>query len=65
MSKTLEQMIRDNADIKGNAQGTEFILTVSRDYKGKLEIYIHPSNKDGDTVDFYVKDNNLTPIKGD
>lgn len=39
--------------------GAEFRLVISNDTETQLEGYIHPLGRNGDTLDFILKDNNL------
>lgn len=62
MEKTLEQMIRDNCDSWG-VEASEYIVRVQRDLGEKgLQIYIRPSNRNGETFDLIVDGNTLTKV---
>lgn len=54
---TLEQFF-----LKHKHREIDFHLRVDEVEQGKLRFYIHPLNTDGDTWDFFVNGNQLTPI---
>ncbi len=58
---TLEEMIRKYPDQFG-LWGSEYILKVHEIKDGRIHIYIRPSNRDGETIDFWVDGNILTRI---
>jgi len=58
MRKTLEQVIRDNAEEFG-VISSEFIVRVQNDTNEGLEVYIRPNNRNGDTHDFIIKNNSI------
>ena len=55
---TLEDFIRKNAHAAG-LQGSEYSLKVFADHDGILQIYLHPTSRDGETVEYYLKRDNL------
>ena len=61
IGKKLEQALRDNASVHGIA-GSEFVLKITRDNGSNLEIYVRPSNRDGETKDYFLVGNRLLPI---
>lgn len=58
MRKTLEQIIRDNAEEWG-VMASEYILRVQLDTDDGLEVYIRPNNRSGETRDFIIKGNEI------
>ena len=52
----IEQLLRENASQYGLI-GSEFIIRVQNDINGELEVYVRPSDRNGDTENFIVKDN--------
>ena len=58
----VEEMIRENANEFG-VVGSEYIMKVIEEKDGILHVYIRPSDRDGYTSDFLVKDNILFPIE--
>jgi len=58
MRKSLEQIIRENAEEFGVVT-SEYIIRVQDDTDEGLEIYIRPSNRNGDTRDFIIKGNEI------
>ena len=58
---TLEEMLRRDANSYG-VVGSEYILRVLDDVDERLHIYVRPSDRNGTTLDFWVKKNNLTPL---
>lgn len=59
--KTLEQYLRENWD-KGYI--IDHVIRANVNEDGSVMFYIHAQGKDSDTLDFFVKDNQLTPVKG-
>lgn len=57
---SLEDFIRNNANDAG-LQGSEYSLKVFADHDSILQIYIHPTSRDGETVEYYLKRDNLYP----
>lgn len=57
---TIEQFLRNNKNKYGLVD-SEFILRIKSENKdtGEIEFYIRPSNRDGETYDFTVKDNDI------
>lgn len=43
----------------------DFHIRPKADADGKISFYIHPANVNGDTEDFIVTGNQLTPIQTD
>ena len=64
MNFTLEDLLRDYPD-KFGPIGSEFTVRVSEEKQGFLHIYIHPSGRNGDTLDFWVDGNKLVPLSTD
>jgi hypothetical protein len=60
--KTFEQVIRDNPNEFG-VEGSNYIVTVLCDCGGNLNIILRPENRNGETVDYIVKGNNLVNAK--
>ena len=52
----IEELIRRNAN-QYSLIGSEFIIRVQNDKDGELEVYVRPSDRNGDTENFIVKDN--------
>jgi len=62
--KTLEQQLIDNTDLYAN-NGTSFMLRVADSQEGEgTHIYIHPYDRNGDTVDFLIKGNHIIMLAG-
>lgn len=66
---TLEDLIRQHAwrsdnDNRPNRTNEFRLSAFSIDGDG-VHIYIHPMNANGDTLDYMVNGNILTPIEGD
>jgi len=63
LHKTLEDIIRDNALVwegKKFVESSEYIISVQQDWKENgLRVYIRPSDRGGDTVDFVIKENDI------
>ena len=57
----LEEMIRRYPDQYG-LWGSEYILRVHEIIDGRLHIYVRPSDRNGETLDFWIDGNTLTPI---
>jgi hypothetical protein len=57
----IEEMIRKNANEWGVVD-SEYIIRVQQD-KGSegLKVYVRPSDRSGDTINYIVKDNILFP----
>ena len=53
-SKSLEEYLKSNTESFG-----EHILKATIHGDGKVTFYIHPYNKNGETIDFIVEENNL------
>lgn len=63
--KTVEQAIRDSANEWG-VVASEYIVRVQFDRGDKgLRVYLRPSDRSGDTIDFDIKDNNIKTINWD
>lgn len=58
---TLEQNLRTNAIVKDSPCGSDFRLVINQCDKGQIGFYIHPINRDGDTLDFMVVGDTLIP----
>lgn len=58
--KTLEQYLKDDHD-----RGVVDHSIRAHEHEGKVTFYIHPSGKDGDTLDFQVQGNVLIPGQTD
>ena len=56
MNPTLEEYLADNC-----RRGVIDFAIRADNTTGKVTFYIHPTNVSGDTLDFAVKGNNLTP----
>lgn len=56
--KTFEQAIRDNIS-KDGIVGSMYMVRVNCDCDDGMNIYIRPDNREGETIDFIVKGNNL------
>jgi len=63
--KTLEQLIQTKVKMRN---GTEIIPDFRISVQGKkndgTHIIVHPYGYNGDTLDFIVKENKLTPFRG-
>ena len=64
MNFTLENLLRNNPD-KFGIIGSTFIVRVSEEKQDFIHIYIHPSDRNGDTLDFWVDGNKLVPLSTD
>jgi len=58
---TLEDMIRRFPNEYG-VLGSEFILRVTNIKDNRLHIYIRPSDRNGETLDYWLDGNVLTPL---
>ena len=58
---TLEEMIRKFPKEHG-LWGSEYILKVTNIKDGRLHIYIRPSDRNGETLDYWLDGNVLTPL---
>lgn len=58
---TLEEYLRKNLRRETPHAVIDHALRVSADQTGKLSFYIHPQSVDGDTLDFIVDGNALSP----
>jgi len=57
----LEEMIKKFPNECG-LWGSEYILRVHEIKDGRIHIYIRPSDRNGETIDFWIDGNNLTQI---
>lgn len=56
---TLEEVIRKNAYKFSGLSGSEYIIRIQNDVDGVIYFYVRPSDRDGDTVNFVLKDNEV------
>lgn len=54
---TFETFLRENVE----REVIDFSMRASVDSSGTVRFYVHPSGKDGETLDFQVLDNALIP----
>ena len=59
MNKTLEQALRDNA--LDGLVGSQFVVRIMAVHDDHLDVYVRPENRDGETVDFAISGNEVTP----
>lgn len=52
----IEELIRKNANEYGLI-GSEYIIRVQNNKDDELEVYVRPSDRNGDTEKFIIKDN--------
>jgi hypothetical protein len=52
----IEELIRKNANEYGLI-GSEYIIRVQNNKDDELEVYVRPSDRNGDTENFIIKDN--------
>ena len=52
----IEELIRKNAN-KYGLIGSEYIIRVQNNKDDELEVYVRPSDRNGDTENFIIKDN--------
>lgn len=56
----IEELIRKYPS-KWGLLFSEYIIKVQRDENGELEVYVRPSDRDGETENFIIKDNIFFP----
>lgn len=61
---TLEDALRNSPNMFGLI-GSQYTLRISEEKNGYLHIYIHPYDRNGDTMDFWVDGNKLIPLETD
>lgn len=61
MNKTFEQALRDNAN--EGLVGSQFVVRIMAVHDDHLDIYVRPESKDGETLDFAVSGNSITPYE--
>ncbi len=57
--KNLEDVLVKNANTYG-LEGSEYIIRIQNITSEGIEFYVRPSDRDGETVNFIIKGNNLT-----
>ena len=61
--KTLEQLLEMKVETRNGIKFTpDFRIAVQENKRGCTHIIIHPAGHNGDTLDFLVKGNALTPF---
>lgn len=63
--KTLEALFSKKAKMKnGTKYYPDFRVAVQGKKEGGIHVLIHPFKQNGDTLEFIVKENKLTPFVG-
>jgi len=59
---TLERLLRMQVESQGVKVSPEFRLAVQRITDSEVTIIIHPNGHNGETLDYSVRGNTLTPL---
>lgn len=65
---TLEELLRTKKKEISQVSGQEvevpltFVVDIAREREDAVHFYIHPANEHGETLDFVVEGNELTPL---
>jgi len=63
--KTLEELLKMKVRTRNDTEFTpDFRVSVQEKVKAGTHILIHPLGYNGDTLNFIVQDNTLTPYRG-